>query len=84
MKIASKLKVGDIIQFNGHWGIYVGNNKMIHMLNNGVPSYQSWTLYKIDVRYWTATVLGVYRMSNKQAAKINLKNVDETLSKIKF
>ena len=84
MKAVSKLKVGDVLQFNNHWGIYVGNNKMIHMVNNGVPSYQTWTLYKTDVRNWTAPLLGVYRMTDKQAAKIKLVNVDENLSKINF
>ena len=83
-KILPKLKVGDVIKFNGHYGIYVGNNKMIHMVNNGIPSYQTWTLYKIDVRNWTAKVLGVFRMTDAQAAKITLSKVDENLSKINF
>ena len=83
----SKFQAGDILVFDGHYAVYVGGNKMVHIVNNSkIPSYSTWTVYKDDARYkWCSNSLkGVFRMSNAEAAKIDVSKIDPDLTKIKW
>ena len=72
----SDLKAGDIIHFNGHYAIYLGDGNIAHAMNKGAPTPETWTIYIDSLSdYSSRGILGVYRITETKAAQIDPNDV---------
>ncbi len=76
----SDLKAGDIIHFDGHYAIYLGDGNIAHAMNKGAPTPETWTIYIDSLSdYSSSGINGIYRITETKAAQIDPNNVSTEL-----
>ena len=74
---AETLQSGDIIEWNGHWAIYVGNNEIAHAVNKTTNASEEWTIYKDELSSQKKNeIKSVYRITESTAATIDPSKVN--------
>ena len=71
------LKPGDIVNYGSHWAVYVGDERIIDMVNYSKPSYSNWTLRNNSASYWSSKVVKkIYRITEEAAASVDVSQID--------